>query len=108
MVFKAQSISVIFIDVDAWSNSKEGGVGGLGSGGGALPTLAAYQVTPQLLQVLGLNAAAFAAFKVDYYLRSLFLFKMGTRINSILSITTIAKELGWVGMTLVSLSINMK
>ena len=108
MVFKAQSISGIFIDVDAWSNSKEGGVRGLGWGGGALPTLAAYQVTPQLLQVLGLNAAAFAAFKVDYYLRSLFLFKMGTRINSILSITTIAKELGWVGMTLVSLSINMK
>ena len=32
-------------------------------------TLTAYQVTLWLLQVLGLNAAAVAAFKVDYYLR---------------------------------------
>ena len=34
-------------------------------------TLTAYQVTLWLLQVLGLNAAAVAAFKVDYYLRLL-------------------------------------
>ena len=55
---------MIFIDVDAWSKRKEGGVGGWGAlPPYHLPAPPAYLLTPpQLLQVLGLNAAAFSAF----------------------------------------------